>query len=345
LIFERAAVSQDISFFRRAAIVLAMIVVLLAAWRLRELILLFFGSVLVAIFLRRLAVRVRRWTRLPEGAALSVATIGVVLLLALFGFFFGWRIQGQIAEAADLIPKGLRLFMDWARSTPIGGRILGAAQGFHIGSAVPTLLHLPIFALRGMKLFGEAVAALVAGIYLAAQPDLYRRGLIRLLPARLRVSTESLLDETGVRLSQWLIAQLIAMISIGVLVSAGLSLIGVPAALALGLFAGLTEFIPVAGPIIGSIPALLIALLHGLRMAEFVLVLFVVVQQFEGHVLLPLVQQRFATLPPVVTIFALIGFAVLFGWTGVLLAMPLAVAGAVLLKHLEPKEAPPPAPV
>jgi predicted PurR-regulated permease PerM len=76
-------------------------------------------------------------------------------------------------------------------------------------------------------------------------------------------------------------------------------------------------------------------------MAEYVLALFIVVQQFEGHVLLPLVQQRFATLPPVVTVFALIGSAVLFGWVGVLLAVPLAVAGAVLLKHLTPEETPP----
>ena len=206
---------------------------------------------------------------------------------------------------------------------------------------MPALMHLPLFAWRGMELMGEALAALVGGIYLAAQPHLYRRGLMRLLPARLHPWTESLLDDTGLRLRQWLIAQLIAMISIGVLVGAGLSLIGVPAALALGLFAGLAEFIPVAGPIIGAIPALLIALLHGVRMAEYVLALFVVVQQFEGHVLLPLVQQRFATLPPVVTVFALIGFAVLFGWVGVLLAVPLAVAGAVLLKHLTPEETPP----
>lgn len=333
--------TQDMSFFRRTAIVLAMIVALLAAWRLRELVLLFFGSVLIAVFLRWLMVPVKRWTRLPQGAALSVAVIGVVLLLALFGFFFGWRIQGQIAEAADLVPKGLRLFMNWVRSTSIGGRITGAAQQFHISEAMPALMHLPLFAWRGIELVGETVATLVAGIFLAAQPDLYRRGLMRLAPPRLRPWMDSLLDETGTRLRQWLIAQLIAMVSIGVLVSAGLSLIGVPAALALGLFAGLAEFIPVAGPIIGSIPALLIALLHGVTKAEYVLALFVVVQQFEGHVLLPLVQQRFATLPPVVTIFALMGSAVLFGWVGVLLAMPLAVTGAVVLKHMTPKEEPP----
>jgi predicted PurR-regulated permease PerM len=337
-------VIQEINVFRRTATILAMIVALLVVWRLRELVLLLFGSVLIAVFLRRLMVPVKRWTRLPDSGALVVAVTGVLLLLGFVGFFFGWRVQGQIAEAFELLPKGLRIFFDWVRSTPIGSRIVAAAQEFRVSAAMPALLRLPLFALRGVEVTGETLAALVGGIYFAAQPVLYRRGLMSLLPPRLRPWTESFLDETGARLRQWLVAQLIAMISIGVLVSGGLSLIGVPAALALGLFAGLTEFVPIAGPIVGAVPALLIALLHGVRMAEYVLVLFVLVQQFEGHVLLPIVQQRFATLPPVVTIFALLGFAVLFGWTGVLFATPLAVAGAVLMKHLTPKDPPAPEP-
>jgi predicted PurR-regulated permease PerM len=333
-------VTPEANVFRRAAIVLAMIVALLAAWRLRELILLLFGSVLIAVFLRRLMLTVKRWTRLPEGPALFLVVAGVLLLLAVLGFFFGLGIQGQVAEAADLMPKGLRIFTDWVRSTPIGSRIMGAAKE-HISAAMPALMQVPMYVGSAVMVLGESLAALVGGIFLAAQPDLYRGGLLRLLPARLRPWTGSLLDETGSRLRQWFIAQLIAMISIGVLVGAGLSIIGVPAPLALGLFAGLVEFIPVAGPILGAVPALLIALLHGLDKAGYVLALFVLVQQFEGHVLLPLVQQRFATLPPVVTIFALMGFAVLFGWVGVLFATPLAVAGSVLLKHLTPKEEPP----
>jgi len=332
---------QDVNVFRRAAIVLAMIVALLAAWRLHELILLLFGSVLIGVLLRRLMVWVKRWTRLPEGAALFVAVAGVLLLLGFFGFFFGWRIQGQIAEAADLIPKGLRIFTDWVRATPVGSRLIGAAKEVHAAAAIPVLTQVPMFAWSAMVILGESLAALVGGIYLAAQPDLYRRGLMRLLPARLRPWTASLLEETGSRLRQWLIAQLVAMASIGVLVGAGLTLIGVPASLALGLFAGLTEFVPVAGPIVGAVPALLIALLHGVNKAEYVLLLFVLVQQFEGHVLLPLVQRRFATLPPVVTVFSLIGAAVLFGWVGALFATPLAVAGSVLLERLTPTQKPP----
>lgn len=331
---------QDTNILRRTAIVVALVVALLAAWKLREIILLLFGSVLIAVLLRWLMVPVKRWTRLPEGAALSLAAVGVLLALACLGFFFEWRLQGQVAEAVSLLPQGFHIFMTWVRSTPIGSRIASAAQELHVSAAMPALLRVPLFAWHGMVILGESLAALVGGIYLAAQPELYRRGLMRILPVRLRAWTDALLAETGLRLRQWLVAQLIAMISIGVLVGAGLSIIGVPAALALGLFAGLAEFVPVAGPILGSIPALLIALLHGLNKAEYVLVLFVLVQQFEGHVLLPVVQRRFATLPPVVTIFALMGFAVLFGWVGVLFATPLAVAGSVLLKHVTPKDKP-----
>jgi predicted PurR-regulated permease PerM len=107
-----------------------------------------------------------------------------------------------------------------------------------------------------------------------------------------------------------------------------------PSALVLGLLAGLLEFIPFAGPIIAAVPAVLLALVVGPDMALWVAGLYLVVQQLEGNLLSPLIQQYAVDLPGVVLLFSLIGFGILFGTLGVVLAAPLAVVTLVLVKRL-----------
>ena len=104
--------------------------------------------------------------------------------------------------------------------------------------------------------------------------------------------------------------------------------------LALGLLAGMLEFIPFAGPIIASIPAILLALAVGPDLALWVLLLYLAVQQFEGYLLTPLVQQYAVELPGVVLLFSLLAFGTLFGTLGIILAAPLTVVAYVLVKRL-----------
>jgi len=121
---------------------------------------------------------------------------------------------------------------------------------------------------------------------------------------------------------------------VGTLTWAGLKLLKVPSALALGLFAGLAEFVPILGPIAAAIPALIIAFSQDSRLALWVLALFVVIQQLEGNILQPIIQRRMVALPPAVTLFAVLAFAILFGAMGALLAAPLAVVTLVLVQNL-----------
>jgi predicted PurR-regulated permease PerM len=162
---------------------------------------------------------------------------------------------------------------------------------------------------------------------------------MKLVPAGKRsLIGEAMMDsERALRL--WLKGQLIAMIIVGVLTGVGLWLLGVPSAMVLGLLAGLLEFIPFAGPIISAIPAILIALAAGPDLALWVALLYVAVQQLEGALVQPLVQQYAVELPGVVLLFALIAFGTVFGAIGVILAAPLAVVTYVLVKRLYVQEA------
>lgn len=185
---------------------------------------------------------------------------------------------------------------------------------------------------------GSAVAGfvviLVGGAYLAFQPGLYRRGLLKLFPKTARQGAEATLLSSARALRLWLLGQLAAMAIVGLLTGIGAWLIGLPSAMALGLIAALLEFIPFVGPMLMAIPALLLALTVDTQTVIMTLVLYTAVQQLEGNVITPVVQRRAVSLPPALTLFALIAMGVVFGPLGVLFAAPLTVVAYVMVKEV-----------
>ena len=136
------------------------------------------------------------------------------------------------------------------------------------------------------------------------------------------------------RFRLWLKGQLWAMILIFLMTWGGLSLLKVPSALVLGLIFGDPEFIPYAGALTSSIPAIMVALVQGPELALWVVGLYVLVHHVEAYVIQPVIQQFAVEIPAVVTLFALLAFGLLFGVVGILLAAPLAVVSYVLVKRL-----------
>jgi predicted PurR-regulated permease PerM len=189
-----------------------------------------------------------------------------------------------------------------------------------------------------LNLLGNLLLVVVAAIFMAAQPELYRRGALALVPAGQRDLAADTLDSSAAALKQWLLAQLVAMAMVGSLTAVGLWLVGVPTPLALGLISGLAEFVPIVGPILGAIPAVLLAISIDWTTALWAIGVVVVVQQLESNLIMPLIQQRLAALPPVITMFAILAFGLLFGPLGLLLATPLAVLCYVLVTKLYIRE-------
>jgi predicted PurR-regulated permease PerM len=185
----------------------------------------------------------------------------------------------------------------------------------------------------------DTLVVVFGGIFLAAQPNFYRIGAIKLVPqAKRALVGEAMIDsERALRL--WLRGQLFAMVLVGLLTGFGLWLIGVPSALALGLLAGLLEFIPFAGPVLAAIPGVLLAFVVSPELALWTVALYIGVQQIEGNLLQPIVQQFAVDLPPVVLLFSLLAFGMLFGVIGIIFAAPLTVVSYVLVKRLYVQEA------
>jgi predicted PurR-regulated permease PerM len=124
------------------------------------------------------------------------------------------------------------------------------------------------------------------------------------------------------------------MVLVGTLTGIGLAIIGVPSALGLGLLTGLAQFVPIVGPIVSTVPAVLVGATQGWQTALMTLALYVVVSQLESNFITPMVQKNVANLPVVLGIFAVVGIGTLFGPLGVLFATPLALVLHTLITML-----------
>ncbi len=190
--------------------------------------------------------------------------------------------------------------------------------------------------------FLQSTAAVIAGsllamfiaIYIAVEPRTYKRGLMHLFPHRYRPRAEEVFGKTGLLLRRWLVTQLVAMVVVGALTTVALMIVDVPAALALGVIAGLLEFIPMFGPILASVPAIGMAFLDSPQKALIVVALYIGIQQFESQVLTPVLMKEGIDLPPVVTLVSGALMALVFGFIGLLVAVPLVGAAMVPIKML-----------
>jgi predicted PurR-regulated permease PerM len=188
-----------------------------------------------------------------------------------------------------------------------------------------------------MKVFGVLgafVVVIFAAFFFASSPEVYREGTLRLLPPARRDRGREVLQAIAESLRIWMYGQSISMVAIAIASYAGLALLGIPMAPLLAIIAGVTNVAPYIGPVIGAIPALLVAFGTGPQEALYVALLFFAIQFVEGNVLQPLIQDRMSKLPPATTILSQTVLGTLFGIPGVMLATPLLAASLVAIRML-----------
>ena len=180
----------------------------------------------------------------------------------------------------------------------------------------------------------NAFIILFMGIYLASNPEWYRRGLISLIPPAARPETRTLLQQIGHSLRWWLFGRAVGMLIVGIITGLGLWLLDVPLALTLGSIAAVADFVPFIGPIVAAAPAVLVASTGGATKIGYVLALYAVIQVFEGYIPTPMIEQRSVKLPPALTIAAQVVLGVLIGGVGVVFATPLLAVVVLVVLHL-----------
>lgn len=185
-----------------------------------------------------------------------------------------------------------------------------------------------------LAVLSGVVLVVFVAIYVAAAPDLYHRGLLHLFPHRVRRRMSEVFSATATMLRRWLIMQLIGMTTIGVVTTVALTLLGVDGAFALGFLAGLLAFIPTVGPLLSAVPAVAMGFLDSPEKALYVALAYLIIQGLESNLLTPLLMQEGVDIPPALSIVFQALMALLFGFLGLFVAVPLLAAIMVPVKML-----------
>lgn len=358
--------SSDV--LRASVIVAGVYLALQLLWVGRTVFLLGFFGVLLGITLAAGVDRLQK-LKIPRalGAVLIVAAVlGVVTGI---GFLAAPQIGRQMREVGEQVPRAAQQVREWVERR-VGGvaEVLqpGAAQGggqqqrqeqqpqgrqgqgqaedgkepaANVGQGLAQQLSgmgrtFFSFFSSTLSVLSGLVVMLFVAIFVATEPDLYHRGLMHLFPHRARPKAGEVLTATATTLRRWLVMQLIAMVVIGAVTTVAMMLLDVRGAVALGLIAGLLEFIPYIGPIVAAIPAIGMALVDSPEKAIYVAVAYTAIQQLEGLVLQPLLMKEGLELPPVLTILGQALFSIVFGFMGLFLAVPLMAAVMIPVKML-----------
>ncbi len=185
---------------------------------------------------------------------------------------------------------------------------------------------------------GNFFIVLFLGLTFAAQPGVYRKGLLFMAPVRHRARATVIVDRIGETLERWLIAQIITMFAVFLVTWIGLAIIGIQSSFILGIQAGLLAFIPTVGALIGGLIVVLASLASGWVAAASAFVLFLGVHALESYILTPIIQRHALDIPPA-TLFAFqILLGVVFGIWGLALALPLMAIVKVMIDYFKADE-------
>jgi len=295
-------------------------------------------AILLAIVLHAPARLLSRW--MPFAFAFGLVVFAFLASLAGLMVAIIPQILEQVSQLAGQLPRALDEAGEWLSDRtgiarePEVIQTINQQLGDFVGRFVPLAFNV-----IGV-VFGSFAVILLA-VFFAYQPSVYRQMVIRMAPPPGRAQIARVYDEIGRSLRVWIIGKAVTMILVGIATWVGLTLFGIPGALALGALAGILEFVPNLGPTIAAAPAVTAAFLISPATAFWVAIFYFILQQIQSALTVPLVDRRAVNIPPAALLIWQLMLAVGFGILGLFVATPLlailVVATRVL--YLEPTEA------
>jgi len=336
---------------------------LLFTWSFAATLFLIFAGMLLGVALNAMTNMLGRVVKLPHALRLTIVCLALAGVLSGVIFLGGATIAQQATALSGTIKSQLvsvKAFLErngidtsyfdlgnpaatpTASSTPATP---GAATTHNLPSAGAIASSGGAIVSQTLKLLLGTVSAvgnffivLFLGLTFAAQPSVYRKGLLFMAPARHRARATVIVDRIGETLERWLIAQIITMFAVFVVTSIALAIIGIQSSFILGIQAGLLTFIPTVGALLGGLIVVLASLASGWVAAASAFVLFLGVHALESYILTPLLQRQALEIPPA-TLFAFqILLGVVFGIWGLALALPLMAIAKVMIDHFKADE-------
>ncbi len=294
--------------------------------------LLVLAGALIAIFFRGLSNLILQKTKWKEGICVAISIIGTLLIMASLFWLIGAKVQAQLAELLDTLPKTIDNAKAQLNNSAIGSKIVNKI------TSTESMSKMQVFAGQFFQstfgVLGDVYVILFIGIFFTVSPKLYTETMVELVPKKGQEKAEEVLKKLGKQLRNWLKGKLFSMLIVFVLTAIGLAIIGMPLWLVLALLAGLISFIPNFGPLIALIPAVLVGLLQSPQTAALVVGLYVLIQFIESNFITTLIQKKLINMPPALIIIAQLIMGALTGSWGLVLATPITVIVIVLVQEL-----------
>lgn len=303
--------------------VLAVLLAVWFLWAIKEIVLLFLISIIIASAIDPLADFLYR-KRIPR--ALSVLLV-YASFIALFGFIVAMLVPPitqqfkQISESNfyDQFSSKVGLYRDNLGETGIGRAIENSIRNF-AGNFAGTLFQTTKGVITG---FISVITVLAVSFYLTVEENGMKNLIRHLTPYRHQAYAMKLVNKIQKKIGAWVLGQLVLSAIIFGLTFIGLTLLKIEFALVLAVIAGVLEIIPYIGPIVSVIPALFFAFLQNPALALAVLVLYIIIQQLENHILVPVVMSKSVGLNPVLVIMGILIGGALGGVLGAVIAVPI----------------------
>jgi predicted PurR-regulated permease PerM len=331
------------ALYRSALAIIATLIAFQLLWSARLLVLTAFLGILFGLSAARATDWVMQRVKINRNIAAAGVVLGtVVLLLAIFA----WTGPTLVEQSQDLrtkLPDAFAKLEGWlsmrhpdlldfiAPPTLDGSSRLAAV----LAKYTPMMTNFAFGFVQSTVLVAAGVVMVIfLALYIAADPGVYRRGFLALLPVEYRDKIGKLMTTLGNTLRTWFATQLIAMVVIGVVTTILLAIVGVRGALPLGVIAGVFEFVPNVGPMLAAIPAILMGFVDSPQKALLVVGLYWGIQFLENNLLIPYLMKEQLDLPPALTLITQVVMASVFGFLGLFVAIPLLAAVVTTVRTL-----------
>jgi predicted PurR-regulated permease PerM len=302
-------------------------------------VLIVFAAILLAILLRSPIDWMSKNTPLSSRWSFITTILLMLGIFSLIGWLIVPEILSQLEQLTQQIPEVLKEINQSLRQYSWAKDIL--AQPLDMPGGIPNVQEVESMLGRISEIFSgtfgflaNLVVIAILGVYLAFEPDVYIKMIIKILPPDSRQRAGEILTAIGTALKWWLTGRFIAMVILGVLVSVGIALLRLPLALGLGIITGLLSFVPIIGSILAVVPAALVALAKSPEYLLYILLLYTAAQGIETYFLTPFVQRKTVLMPPALALILQLFMGILLGPFGIALAYPIAVVGQVLIKTM-----------
>jgi predicted PurR-regulated permease PerM len=274
---------------------------------------------LISVYFHGLGDIIGRKTKWRRWICMLISIAGSFIILGFLFWFMGSKIQAQVSQLSDTLPHTISNAKLKLAETPLGRKVLEATSGGNSDKLFDTASR---FFSTSFGILGNMYIILFLGIFFTANPSLYKDGLILLLPPNQKDLARNIINRTSLSLKGWLKGTMISMVLLSILMPIGLSIMGIPLALVLGLLAGILVIVPNFGSLAAMIPGVLLALTIGTDTAIIVALIYIGVQTLVQNIIAPIIQKKMINMPPALTIIGQLVMGVLGGAMGIIMAMP-----------------------